>query len=59
MHNYAAIPVLMGMRKNKHGDGTWCFPGGHLEMHETPERCAIRETFEETGIQLNEKDFKP
>jgi 8-oxo-dGTP diphosphatase len=44
--------VLMGLRKGSHGGGTWCFPGGHLEMYETPEKCAIRETFEETGLKI-------
>lgn len=22
--------VLLGKRKNAHGDDDWCFPGGHL-----------------------------
>lgn len=42
--------VLMGLRKSSHGEGTWGFPGGHLEYGETPEECAKRELKEETGI---------
>lgn len=44
--------VLLGLRKGKHADGTWGFPGGHLEGGESFECCAIRETEEETGIIL-------
>ena len=42
--------VLMGLRKNAHGEGTWAFPGGHLEFKETPEEAAMREVLEETGL---------
>lgn len=44
--------VLLGKRKNAHGEGTWCFPGGHLEFNEKIEDCAARETKEETGIEI-------
>ncbi len=44
--------VLMGKRKGSHGDGYWAFPGGHLEMNESIEQCAERETFEEAGIKI-------
>lgn len=36
--------------------GTWGVPGGKLEPSEIPLAAAMRETFEETGIQLKEKD---
>jgi 8-oxo-dGTP diphosphatase len=44
--------VLLGKRKNSHGEGTWQFPGGHLEFNESIENCARREVFEETGIKI-------
>lgn len=44
--------VLLGKRKSAHGEGTWGFPGGHLEFGESPEQCAVREALEETGIKI-------
>lgn len=32
--------------------GLWCFPGGSMELGETLVDCAVRETLEETGLQL-------
>lgn len=31
----------------------WGLPKGHVEENETTQDCAIRETFEETGIQID------
>ena len=42
--------VLLGKRKNSHGDGTWAFPGGHLEKFECFAACLIREMLEETSL---------
>jgi len=44
--------VLLGRRKNAHGEDTWSFPGGHMEHHEQVEECARREVLEETGLQI-------
>lgn len=36
----------------------WCIPGGSLEVGESLTHCAVRETFEETGIHINEADIQ-
>ena len=46
--------LLLGLRKSKHGEGTWCPPGGHLEYGESFEQAAVRETKEETGMLIDE-----
>lgn len=43
--------VLIGTRKD---NGLVCGPGGHIEVGETPEDAAIRETREEFGINIAE-----
>lgn len=49
--------VLLGKRKNAHGEGTWCYPGGHLEYGESFEDCAKREVMEETGLTIKNLRF--
>lgn len=49
--------VLMGKRKNTHGDGTWSFLGGHLEFNESWEECAKRECWEEIGVKIGNLTF--
>jgi 8-oxo-dGTP diphosphatase len=44
--------VLLIRRAGVHGEGTWSTPGGHLEYGESPEACAVRETREETGVEV-------
>ena len=33
--------------------GTWLYPGGHIEPNETPDETVLRETKEETGIDVS------
>ena len=49
--------VLLGKRKGGHGRGEWCAPGGKMDMNESPEYCAVRETREETGIEITNLRF--
>jgi mutator protein MutT len=43
--------ILSIPRKND--PGKYGLPGGKCEEDETPQKAAIRETFEETGVQVN------
>ncbi|MBN1483375.1 MAG: NUDIX domain-containing protein [Chloroflexia bacterium] len=49
--------VLLLRRHNVHGTGTWSTPGGHLDWGESPEDCAVREAYEETGVRIGEVRF--
>jgi 8-oxo-dGTP diphosphatase len=49
--------VLLGKRKGAHGAGEFAGPGGHLESLESFADCAIRETLEETGIEIENVRF--
>jgi 8-oxo-dGTP diphosphatase len=49
--------ILLGKRKNSHGEKTWAPPGGHLEFGESFEDCAIREVAEETGLKIEQPHF--
>ena len=62
----AGILLLVGdtalfLRRGNGADhpNEWCCPGGKIEDGETPEQAAIRETFEEAGIQLEERNLQP
>lgn len=35
--------------------GLWNVPGGFIDFNENAQKCAIRETFEETGLKIDER----
>jgi 8-oxo-dGTP pyrophosphatase MutT (NUDIX family) len=43
--------VALMARFNRGGKLEWCIPKGHLEENETVEQAALREVFEETGLE--------
>ncbi|CAA9543054.1 MAG: hypothetical protein AVDCRST_MAG70-276 [uncultured Thermomicrobiales bacterium] len=51
----AAVVIREGavllVQRRFHGGGSWSTPGGYLEPGESPEAAAVRETFEETGLE--------
>jgi 8-oxo-dGTP diphosphatase len=49
--------ILLGLRKKKFGFGKLCLPGGHLEMFETAEVAARRETKEECGLEVGKVEL--
>jgi 8-oxo-dGTP diphosphatase len=49
--------ILLAQRMIEPWSGYWDIPGGYCEAFETPEECAIREVYEETGIRIKIVDF--
>ena len=49
------VRILLIKRKKDPFKGQWAFPGGFMEIDETPEHAVTRELEEETGLKM--KDF--
>lgn len=50
--------VVIGKRKGAHGSGQYCLPGGKPDYGEKVDESIIRETKEETGLNINPKTMK-
>lgn len=51
--------VLVGQRPDNHSlAGQWEFPGGKIELGESPEAALARELFEEIGIEAQIGELK-
>ena len=49
--------ILLKLATRGISKGRWNAPGGRIEPGETPEQCAIREVFEETGLKVKNLTF--
>lgn len=49
--------ILLGLRKNCFGEGTWGLPGGHLEFQEKIIEAVHRELIEEIGVDFPINDI--
>lgn len=50
--------ILLGLRKNCFGEGTWGLPGGHLEFQEKIIEAVQRELVEEIGVDFPLSEIK-
>lgn len=48
------LQVLLIKRKQDPFKGCWSFPGGFMDMDETPEAALVRELEEETGLKVKD-----
>ena len=53
----SATKILLVRRKFDPYAGMWCLPAGFIEVDEHPEETAVREVYEETGLEVRIKSL--
>jgi 8-oxo-dGTP diphosphatase len=54
---YKEGKILLTKRSIPPEKGKWCIPGGHIDIGETALESTLRETKEETGLELKNPKF--
>ena len=58
VQDHSVLMLQRNRKKNDPNEGKWIGIGGHLEKNESPEDCARREVFEESGIVMNSEKLR-
>lgn len=58
MKNDKTLMLYRNKKENDYHEGKWNGLGGKFEPGETPEECAVREVYEESGLKVSNPIFK-
>lgn len=58
MKDDKTLMLYRNKKENDYHEGKWNGLGGKLEPGETPEECALREVFEESGLKVSDSIMK-
>ena len=58
IHDNKTLMLYRNKKENDYHEGKWNGLGGKFEQGETPEECAIREVYEESGLVVKDPVMK-